>query len=366
MDSLAIHKQNVLVWGVGIDQAFVVESAAFPNLTAGFGPLGTHVYSRDVVKFLVQEATFRGIRLLPYIELVGHDPLNMPALQFCHGVKGSGLFHPLHADVWTFFDEFWADLRELFVEDYVQLGGDEVDLSCWQNDTEILAWNAAHGRDADDLQGIYSLYMNLMMASMSKVGFLPLWYADVFPALNATGTDMAARRIIFNGWSEDTPGSLGEHLKSGAKVIVSSYCFLFPGQTCPGFNTRGLNGDQPNWWFNYGCEIQNASLFTPDALPFLGNMVGGGPSRWSETTDPTNLFQFTYPAQMGASEKLWTPALLTNGSLYGTRQEVFADHRCYLIRRGILLARIPPRLVPAPRVVQGVEQHSSREEAPST
>jgi N-acetyl-beta-hexosaminidase len=335
MDGLAIHKQNVLILGIGIDEVFVVESAAFPNLTVGYGPPGTHVYSREAVKFLVAEANLRGIRLLPYIELVGHDPLNLPELQYCNGVKGGGLFHPLHAEVWEFFDAFWADLRELFAEDYVQLGGDKADISCWKNDPEIEAWNTAAGRPADDLTFIYSHYMTQLMASMAKVGFLPLWYADVFATLNATGTDFAATQTMFNGWSEDTPGSLAGPLRAGAKVIVTSYCFLMPGETCPGFNTNGLAGQQPNWDYNYRCEIQNASLFPADVLPYLGNVVGGGPARWGETTDPTNLWQFTYPAQMGASEKLWSPAALTNGSLYGTRQEVFADHRCYLLLRGI-------------------------------
>ena len=37
---------------------------------------------------------------------------------------------------------------------------------------------------------------------------------------------------------------------------------------------------------------------------------------------------------MGAAEKLWSPLALTNGSYYGSRQEVFADFRCLLIRRG--------------------------------
>jgi hypothetical protein len=38
---------------------------------------------------------------------------------------------------------------------------------------------------------------------------------------------------------------------------------------------------------------------------------------------------------MGSAEKLWSPAALTNGSFFGTRQEVFADHRCVLVRRGL-------------------------------
>jgi hypothetical protein len=86
------------------------------------------------------------------------------------------------------------------------------------------------------------------------------------------------------------------------------------------------------------CEIQNTTLFPSSAWPFLDRIIGGHPSRWGEQTDGTNLFQFTWPAVMGSAEKLWSPALLTNGSYYGTRQEVFADHRCVLIRRGIPVA----------------------------
>ena len=284
-----------------------------------------------------------------------------------------------------FFDAFWADLREIFPEDYVQLGGDEVDISCWENDAEIEAWNVANGHAQNDLTFIYALYMTSMMSSMRKVGFLPMWYAETFGPLNATGTfDFVGSKIIFDGrvcaprsrrrevaervararararracvvrasravarvarahlrpprslcsWDMGTPGSLSAALTSGAKAIVTSYCFLMPGETCPGFPE--INGDQPNWWYNYACELQNASLFSPEARPFLHNMVGGGPARWGEATDPTNLFQFTYPAVMGAAEKLWSPAALTNGSFYGTRQEVFADHRCVLVRRGV-------------------------------
>jgi hypothetical protein len=85
--------------------------------------------------------------------------------------------------------------------------------------------------------------MTSMMTSMRKVGFLPLWYAETFGPLNATGTfDFVSSKIMFDGWDEETPGSLSAVLTSGAKAIVTSYCFLMPGETCPGFPQ--VNGDQ--------------------------------------------------------------------------------------------------------------------------
>ena len=154
-----------------------------------------------------------------------------------------------------------------------------------------------------------------------------------FGALNQTGVDLTGTDILFDGWDTGTPGSLASVIQApGAKAIVSSYCFLAPTQSCPD-NLPG--GDTPNWFTNINCEIQNATLFPPEAVPFLDRIVGGHSSRWGEQTDGTNIFQFAWPAVLGVAEKLWSPANVTNGSFYGTRQEVFADHRCVQVRRGI-------------------------------
>ena len=45
--------------------------------------------------------------------------------------------------------------------------------------------------------------------------------------------------------------------------------------------------------------------------------------------------QFAWPAVLGAAEKLWSTFNATDGRYFGTRQEVFADHRCVQIRRGV-------------------------------
>ena len=180
---------------------------------------------------------------------------------------------------------------------------------------------------------IVAHYYSGLIASLARSGFKPIFFAEAFGALDATNTSLVGTGVIFDGWDTGTPGSLARVIQApGARAIVSSYCFLAPTQSCPD-NLPG--GATPNWFTNIGCEVQNASLFPAEALPFLSNILGGHPSRWGEQTDGTNLFQFTWPAVMGAAEKLWSPAALTNGSLFGTRQEVFADHRCVLVRRGV-------------------------------
>lgn len=337
MDALAMNKMNTLQVGFAIDWSWTVQSAAFPNLTqkVSYGPPGTHMYARETVAWLVSEANYRGVRLIPYIEAVGHDALGeaVPQIMWCNGKNGSGLPHPLHAETWAFFDVLWADMKALFPEEYINVGGDEVDITCWENDPEINAWMTANGYPAGDWNWIVAHYYTQMIASLAKAGFKPIMFAEAFGALNATGVDLTNTGIIFDGWDEGTPGSLAAAIMApGVKAIVSSYCFLAPTQSCPD-NLPG--GDTPNWFTNIACEIQNATLFPAAAVPFLGNIVGGHPSRWGEQTDGTNIIQFAWPAVLGAAEKLWSPYNLTDGRYYGSRQEVFADHRCLQIRRGV-------------------------------
>lgn len=337
MDGMAMNKLNALQVGLGIDWAFTAQSAAFPNLThTAYGPPGTHMYPRETLAWLAAEANYRGVRLIPYIEAVSHDGWlgeAMPQLMYCNGKSGGGMPHPLHAETWAFFDAFWADMKAVFPDDYVNFGGDEVDISCWQADPEINAWMAQKGYPAGDWDYIVAYYYMQQIASLAKAGFRAIMFAEAFGPLNRTGVDLSSLGIIFDGWDEGTPGSLTDVIQApGARAIVSSYCFLAPTQNCPD-NLPG--GATPNWYTNINCEIQNATLFPASAVPFLDRIVGGHPSRWGEQTDGTNIFQFAWPSLLGAAEKLWSPLNLTNGSYYGQRQEVFADHRCLQIRRGV-------------------------------
>lgn len=270
------------------------------------------MYSRDTVRWLVQEAAYRGVRLIPYFEVAGHDALGyaVPQLMWCNGKNGSGLPHPLHNETWQFFDALWADYKEIFPEDCINVGGDEFDYTCWTNDTEINAWMSSNGYPAGNWDYVISLYYTQMMASLKRAGFKPLFFAEAFGALNATGVDLTGTDVIFDAWDTGTPGSAAPIIQApGTKVVISSYCFLAPTNSCPD-NLPG--GATPNWFTNIQCEIQNQTLFPPEALPFLDRIVGGHPSRWGEQTDGTNIFVVTWPAVMGAAEKLWSPALLTN------------------------------------------------------
>ena len=169
----------------------------------------------------------------------------------------------------------------------VNIGGDEVDASCYVGDPEIQAWNLARGYAANDTGPILGYYMARQAAALNAAGFKATFYAEAFGALQEANFS-AWDGVLLDGWDPSTPSSLAPQLEAGAQCIVSSYCFLAPTQGCPDNRPGGLTPDQ---WSNRACEIQNKSLFPPSTAPFLKNMHGGHAARWGEQTDGTNLFQ---------------------------------------------------------------------------
>jgi N-acetyl-beta-hexosaminidase len=279
MDALSYVKMNKLEVGFGIDWSYTVSSLAFPNLTdSSYGPKGTHLYSREMIQFLVTEANYRGVRLVPYIELVGHNAVcgQVPEVCWCGGKPKGNLPHPLHNLTWDFMDAFFADLKLIFPETYINVGGDEVDTSCWVGDPEIQQWNLARGHGANDTDYIAGAYYNQLTRSANKAGFKPIFYAESWGSLNSSGfTDW--QNVLFDGWDTETPGSLSTLIQAGGQAIVSSYCFLAPTQGCP---DNLPNGDTPDQWSNRACEIQDKSKFPASAWPFLSNIHGGHPGEY--------------------------------------------------------------------------------------
>ena len=190
MDALSYVKMNKLEVGFGIDWSYTIESELFPNLTdSSYGPRGTHLYSRDTVKWLVSEANLRGIRLVPFVEIVSHNSIcgQLPQMCWCAGKPKGNLPHPLHADTWAFFDAYWGEMKALFPEEFVNIGGDEVDASCFVGDPEIEAWNVARGHKPNDTAFILGYYYQQQVLVMKKHGFKPTLYSESFGALNSTG-----------------------------------------------------------------------------------------------------------------------------------------------------------------------------------
>ena len=128
MDGLMYAKMmNTLKVVLGCDWSWTVQSLVWPNLTLAsyYSQHQDNVYNASDMQALVAEANFRGVRLLPFFETLGHSSSigqAYPELVWCNGKQGSGLLHLFMAATWGFFDSLWREYRGVFADDQMNVG----------------------------------------------------------------------------------------------------------------------------------------------------------------------------------------------------------------------------------------------------
>lgn len=124
---------------LGCDWSWTVQSKTWPNMTLAsyYAEVQDHVYNITTMKELVAEANYRGVRILPFFETIGHSgawlsdrptgrprsrvcgassasllPYRLllpsaaaigqayPNLVWCNDKQGQGLPHPFKNETW--------------------------------------------------------------------------------------------------------------------------------------------------------------------------------------------------------------------------------------------------------------------------
>jgi len=89
------------------------------------------------VRQVIDYATLRGIRVIPEFDTPGHSlswgqafPQLLTTCQHDHQVL-YGAMNPVRESTYKFLDKFLGEISHVFDDDFIHVGGDEVDLTCW-------------------------------------------------------------------------------------------------------------------------------------------------------------------------------------------------------------------------------------------
>ncbi|KAL1457101.1 hypothetical protein WDU94_001764 [Cyamophila willieti] len=333
IDIMSYNKMNVLHWHIIDDQSFPYESKKFPELSkkGAFGP--DAVYTEEMIQSIVDYARFRGIRVIPEFDTPGHtDSMEpgRPDVHCHHQIEGTngpfiGPMDPTKNVTFEFARDLFTEVGGRFPENYIHLGGDEVDYFCWENNPEIKKFLDSKKWTGSQLQSFYMQNVLKMIKNITKNAIV---WEEVFmnwQNLEGSKPDQTEKKTmdkdtIVQVWQGS---SLTGAEISVKKVVDAGYKVI----SSVGWYLDYLNTD-----FEQYYDISFDEMNLTEAEQKL--VMGGETCMWGEKVDETNIESRIWVRACAAAERLWSAP---SKNISDTTHRI-TEHVCRLRRRGVAAA----------------------------
>lgn len=242
LDGMSYNKLNVFHWHIVDDMAFPYGSEIYPQVwqNGAYKPAENHYYSFQDIQEIIEYARFRGIRVLPEFDSPGHMDKMCSGLGngFCvdclHTADGDELFQYGPIDVskeenYEIIRHLWKEIRGLFKDEYLHLGGDEVKFKCWLEDENLMKWANMTGlKSGSEIQ---SYYMDRLYEITREEGFNYLVWNEIFDGSKPDSVPDEIKPIvqIWEPWEAVTDGwkpTMKNATSQGYKAILSTSWYL--------------------------------------------------------------------------------------------------------------------------------------------
>jgi hexosaminidase len=176
-------------------------------------------YTQEEIKELVAYAAARHIEIVPEIDMPGHMMAAINAYPFlsCSGDAGWGKDFsipvcPCNEATYTFAEEVFSEIIDLFPGEYIHLGADEVEKTSWEQSTACQELMEREGlKDVNELQSYFVHRMEKFFHSKGKkiIGWDEILEGGVSPS---------AYVMYWRSWVSDAPL---EAARNGNHVIMT-------------------------------------------------------------------------------------------------------------------------------------------------
>ena len=320
IDTMALHKLNVMHWHLTDDQGWRIQIKKYPKLTeigAWRAPQPNEMqlvdpatgkyggfYTQEQIRDIVRYAAERYVTIVPEVDMPGHAQAAVAAYPQL-GVTGA---QPAVSSDWgintwlfdvseytfSFVENVLAEVMELFPSRYIHVGGDEAAKDQWQASAHVQERMRRLGvRDEKDLQGYFTVRLEgfLRVHGRTLVGWDEILEGGIPPTAvvmswrGAEGAIAAAKQGIDVVMAPD-PAMYLDHLQSTAsdeqpgRVKVISLADVYAFEAVP----HVLDADQAR------------------------HVLGGQANLWSEyLTTPQRVEHAAFPRAAALAEVLWSP-----------------------------------------------------------
>lgn len=272
LDVMAMNKFNVLHWHMTDDQSWPFESKTYPEISQKGAYSNHSIYTHEDIQKVIGTAYLRGIRVIPEFDLPGHSEVvgrsHPDLMSHCNSggqvlTAFTGPLNPTIPQVYDFVENIYREVTTLFPDDFIHIGGDEVNLDCWKHDVSIQKWaKEHHDMTEKELLNYFESVLTDIVAACDKT---PI----VWQELLNEGVDLPPGTVI-DVWKGFDTKTIQDATKRGYPVLISGCWYL-----------DHLNN---KWHDYYNC----------DPLNFNGThaqkqlIMGGHASMWGERVDATD------------------------------------------------------------------------------
>lgn len=315
LNGMMYNKMNVFHWHIVDDHSFPYQSVAFPELSARGAYTSELVYTQQDIAAIIEYARQRGIRTIAEFDTPGHTRswgvAHPEILTECEGLYAGklGPIDPTKNGTYEFMHRLLEEVTNVFPDEYVHLGGDEVGFECWRSSKAISEYMRAN--NITTYEGLEEKYIQRIVDIVKDLKHRSVVWQEVF----VNGVHLAENTVV-HIWTGNSARLLNEVTAKGYPAILS---------TCWYLDHLSTGGD---WRKYYKCEPHD----------FPGNetqknlVIGGEACMWSEVVDDTNVLQRIFPRASAAAERLWSPAVVNDVLDAANRLE---EHACRMKRRGL-------------------------------
>lgn len=324
IDALSASKFNVFHWHIVDDQSFPYVSSSLPNLSKGsWGGLASHTYSQKDVQDIIQYAKERGVRVVPEFDTPGHTAswgVGYPdVVTPCYtGTKPNGAVGPLNPTLpstFQFLQTLYRELNQVFPDDYIHMGGDEVSFGCWQSNPAVQKWMAS--KNWTDYALLEQFYEQSLIQIVQATGKHYVVWQEIFD----NGLKVDSHTIVDVWKGENWQSEMQNVTKAGYQVILSAPWYLN--------YTPNPYGPMAGGWEPYYIVEPTNFSGTPEQKALV---IGGEGCMWGEYSDNSNVISNTWPRAAAVGERLWSPMDTTDIADAKNRLQ---DFSCELARRGV-------------------------------